>query len=401
MAVSATLAAHQVVEQRRRAGLPVLPLSFGQAGVPVHPLLVEALAGAATRNDYGPPAGDPALLEAAADWWSRRGLPTVPEQMVSAPGSKALLFATLYAVGGDVVLPRPSWVSYAPQVRLAGANVLSVPTRPGEGGVPDPDLLEKAVRGADRPVRAVVVTLPDNPTGLLPSPDSVRRLCALARELDLTIISDEIYRDLVYPGAELVSPAELAPERTVVTTGLSKNLALGGWRLGVARFPQGQLHDTVLTIGSELWSCPTRPVEAAAALAFGEPPELRSYVVRAAEVYRRINTAVARRFAAAGAEVTLPHASFYCYPDLSPRLSGLTGPQAAARLLGDHGVAVLPGVEFGEEESSLRFRVATGQLTGRTDEQRRTVLDASDPLEVPWVAESLEHLSGALDAFLR
>jgi aspartate aminotransferase len=358
MAVSATLAAHQVAEERRRAGLPVLPMSFGQAGVPVHPLLAEALAGAAGRNDYGPVAGDPALREAAADWWSRRGLPTRPEQVVSGPGSKALLYATLLGIGGDVVLPCPSWVSYAPQVRLTGGDVVYVPTRPGEGGVPDPDLLADALRSASRPVRAVVVTLPDNPTGLLPSPESVRRLCELAREFDLTIVSDEIYRDLVYPGADLVSPAELAPERTVVTTGLSKNLALGGWRIGVARFPPGRLHDTVLTVASELWSCPSRPVEAAAALAFTEPPVLRDHVVRAAGVYQRINTEVARRFAEAGAAVTLPHASFYSYPDLSPRLSGVTAAEVAATLLADHGVAVLPGVEFGEPASSLRFRVA-------------------------------------------
>lgn len=412
MAVSATLAAHQVVEERRRAGLPVLPLSFGQAGVPVHPLLAEALAGAAGRNDYGPVAGDPALREAAAGWWSRRGVPTEPDQVVCGPGSKALLYATLLAVstldpasrssgGGDVVLPRPSWVSYAQQARLTGGAAVFVPSRPGEGGVPVPDLLADAVRTASRPVRAVVLTLPDNPTGRLAPPDTVRAVCAVARELDLTVVSDEIYRDLVYPGADFLSPAEVAPERTVVTTGLSKNLALGGWRLGVARFPAGPLRDTVLSVASELWSCPARPVEAAATLALAEPPELVSYVDQACRVYERVNTAVAACFAEAGATVAPPQAAFYSYPDLSPRLSAATGAEVAVRLLNEHGLALLPGVEFGEPASSLSFRVATGQLTGTTDDQRRAVLAADDPLEVPWVAEALDRLTGVLAAVLR
>ncbi|GAB3466072.1 pyridoxal phosphate-dependent aminotransferase [Actinophytocola sediminis] len=399
--VSATLVAHEVAEERRRAGLPVLPLSFGQAGVPVHPLLVEALTGAAGRNDYGPVAGDPALRDAAAGWWSRRGVPTEAGQVVCGPGSKALLYATLLAVGGDVVLPRPSWVSYAPQVRLTGGAAVHVPTRPGEGGVPDPDLLAEAVRAAQRPVRAVVLTLPDNPTGRLAGPETVRAVCAVAREHDLTIVSDEIYRDLVYPGTTVLSPAEVAPERTVVTTGLSKNLALGGWRLGVARFPDGPLRAAVLTVASELWSCPARPVEAAAALAFAEPPAIKSYVDNARAVYRRITTAVAERFADAGAEVAAPQAAFYCYPDLSPLLSGVTAWEVADRLLADHGVALLPGVEFGEPASSLSFRVATGQLTGRTDDQRRAVLAADDPLTLPWVAAALDHLTSALATLSR
>ena len=84
----------------------------------------------------------------------------------------------------------------------------------------------------------MIVTLPDNPTGTLAGPDSVRQLCAVAERHDLLIISDEIYRDLTHDVAvPFLSPAEVAPERTVITAGPSKNLALGGWRLGVARLP--------------------------------------------------------------------------------------------------------------------------------------------------------------------
>jgi len=102
------------------------------------------------------------------------------------------------------------------------------------------------------------------PTGCLASAGTVRALCQVAAEHDLVIISDEIYRDLTYETvAPVPSPALIAPARTVVTTALSKNLAVGGWRIGVARLPAGPagdgLRDRLVGIGSEIWSAPSAP----------------------------------------------------------------------------------------------------------------------------------------------
>src|SRR5215831_14750577 len=113
--VSATLAANEEMAVRQSRGQPVLALGFGEAGLPVHPVLRDALAAAAAANGYGPVAGHEALRQAAAGYWARRGLPTSPGQVVAGPGSKALLFALLLAIGGDLALPRPCWVSYAAQ----------------------------------------------------------------------------------------------------------------------------------------------------------------------------------------------------------------------------------------------------------------------------------------------
>src|SRR5277367_4116660 len=128
--VSATLAANEILDSRRLRGLSVLPLAFGEAGLPVHPLLRAELAAAAGRGGYGPVAGIPALREAAAGYWARRGLPTDPAAVVAGPGSKPLLFALLMAIGSDVAVPRPSWVSYAAQARLVGAAAHFVPALP-------------------------------------------------------------------------------------------------------------------------------------------------------------------------------------------------------------------------------------------------------------------------------
>lgn len=409
MSVSATLAADEAVRAARSAGRHVWGLSFGQAGVPVHPLLRDALAAAATRADYGPVAGTPELRAAAAGWWGRRGLPTDADRVVVGPGSKALLYALVSRIGGGLVVPRPSWVSYAAQAALLGVRVHAVPTPPGTGGVPDPDLLAAAVRRAradGTPVRAVVVTVPDNPTGRIAPPDLVRRVCDVARELDLLVIADEVYRDLAHRG-DVASPAVAAPERVVTTTGLSKNLALGGWRLGVARVPTGpvgdRLRDGLLATASEIWSGAAQPVQAAAAVAFGEPPGIVEHLARARALYERITLAVAAGFTAVGAPTPAPQAAFYAYPDLGPHRERLravhgvrTGRDLADLLLARHGIAVLPGSVFGDPADALTLRVATASLTGADDEQRGRALAARDPLDLPWVAAGLTALRTAL-----
>jgi aspartate aminotransferase len=414
LAVSATLAADEVLRRRQAAGLSTVPLAFGQAGVPVHPRLRKAIADAADRNGYGSVAGSTELREAAAGYWYRRGLETDPYRVVAGPGSKALLYAVLQAVGGDVVVPRPSWVTYAAQIALVGARALHVPTQPGEGGVPDPDLLVSSVlqaRRDGRDVRAVVLTLPDNPTGTLASVSTVERVCAAARDLDLIVISDEIYRELVYRGP-FRSPAECAPERVVVTSGLSKSLALGGWRLGIARLPDGAIGDRlrgqVLSAASEIWSSVAQPVQHAAAEALGEPTELVEYVARARQLYESITMAVAGVFTAEGAAMVAPQAAFYAYPDLAPHRTRLvanhrahTGADLAALLLDRYGIATLPGHAFGEPAESLTLRICTGMLTGNNRHEQEQALQCAEPLTLPWIADALHQLRSALSDVLR
>jgi aspartate aminotransferase len=401
--VSATLAANETMDARRRRGEPVLPMAFGEAGLPVHPVLREALAEAAGYTSYGPVAGRPRLREAAAGYWTRRGLTTSPDAVVAGPGSKALLFGLMAAIGGDVAVTRPSWVSYSAQAALAGRAAHFVP---GLGGVPHAAKLARAVavaRAAGRPIRSVIVTLPDNPTGTLAPVAAVRALCSVAERHDLIIISDEIYSDLIYDQvADRPGPAFFSSERTVVTTGVSKNLALGGWRLGVARMPDGrlgrELRTRVLGIGSEIWSAPAGPVQEAAALAFSEPGSLVERIALSRRLHARVARAVTLRFAAAGASVPPPQAAFYVYPDFTPladvlRRDGVTSDEGlAGLLLRQYGLGVLPGSVFGDESWRLRLRVATGMLYGETDEQRAAALTSADPCALPWIAESLDRL---------
>jgi aspartate/methionine/tyrosine aminotransferase len=411
---SATLAGQEEVEARWRRGERVVPMALGEVGLPVPALLRRELAAAAGRNTYGPVAGLDALRRAAAEDWTQRGLPTDAEQVVAAPGSKALLFALRRAVGGDVVLPRPSWVSYAAQAVLAGGTAWHVPVRPGEGGAPDPHRLRALLtraRADGRDVRQMLLTLPDNPTGTFPTSETVAELCAAAREFDLVIVCDEIYRDLTFADARVASPARHAPERTVVTAGLSKNLALGGWRLGVARFPDSpaglRLRDEVLAIASEVWSVPPQPVQHAGVVAFRGAPELTGFVRRARGLHAAVAHAVADRCADRGVLPHRPSAAFYVYPDFSSHRTHLadrwgvrTDADLARVLLERHACAVLPGSAFGEAPEALRLRLATSLRYGADEERRRRALDAEDPLALPWIADAVTAWGGALAELL-
>jgi aspartate aminotransferase len=404
---SATLAANERVQARIAAGRPVLHLAFGEAGLPVLPSVAQRLGAAAGENGYGPVAGSPAVREAAAGYFERRGLPTGPAQVLLAPGSKALLYALLSVLPGDVVLPRPSWVSYAAQAALLGKRVLDVPIAEEAGGVPDPAALRRVL--AKSPGAGILVlTLPDNPTGTLAGASLMAEVCEVAAEHGLLIVCDEIYRDLAYEPEALCSPASLLAERVFVTNGLSKSMALGGWRIGFCRVPAGPLATdaagALTGVASELWSSLAAPMQHAAAYVLHEPQDVREHVARSRRLHRLVSVAAHREVVAAGAICRAPTGAFYLYPDLEPLRPALvaqgvsTGAQLAALLLERHDVAVLEGAAFGDDPAALRFRMATSLLYGGTDEQRWEALAAEDPIALPWIAAALERLGEALRA---
>jgi aspartate aminotransferase len=325
---------------------------------------------------------------------------------IDRPGSKPLLYTLFQALGGPVALPKPSWVSYAAQTSLLGIRTTHVATPPGQGGVPDPDLLEAEAQRlavAGTPLAAVLVTIPDNPTGTIAGQDTVRRLCTVAERHDLVVISDEIYGDLVHDGSTALTPSILVPDRTITTTGLSKNLALGGWRLGVARFPTGdrfrRLQDAVKAAASEIWSAPANPVQHVAAWAFTEPGVLRSRIEASRLLHGRVARAVADCFREYGAQVPSPTAGFYVYPSFGelPARSRITTSETLAQtLLHEHGIATLAGTAFGDDPGKLSLRVATSMLYGTEPGQREQALLSDTPASLPWVQRDLMTLRRAL-----
>lgn len=405
---SATLAINEAIRKRQASGEEILHLGFGEAGLPVPDFISNALQEAAFENSYGAVAGSVAAREAGAAWFSRRGIPTTAEQVIFAPGSKALLFAAIAVLPGDLILARPSWVSYAAQAALLNKPVIDVPIPAEAGGIPDPALLEGAIQDALKSGRKpgiLLLTIPDNPTGTVAGEAAVKELCDIAAKYNLAIISDEIYGEVVHDG-RAPSAAQYLEERTIITTGLSKSLALGGWRIGFARVPHNEWGDQVLQdiigVASEVWSSLAAPMQAAAAYVLDEPAEVKKHIATSCALHSKVANAVYNEFIAAGATCRKPEAGFYIYPDFEPIRPTLarkgihTSADLAAALLDRHGIGVLAGEAFGDDPAALRARVATSLLYGTTAEERWEALQAPDPLQLPWIAKSLDHLRRAL-----
>ncbi|MGD6980929.1 MULTISPECIES: pyridoxal phosphate-dependent aminotransferase [Citricoccus] len=405
---SATLAINETLQTKKAAGEKVLHLGFGEAGLPVPTDVLACLQEAAGRNSYGAVVGSEEARSAAAGWFTRREVPTSAEQIIFAPGSKALLFALLAVLEGDLVLPAPAWVSYAAQADMVDKALLRIPIPAEAGGVPDPALLEDALQGhiaAGGKPGILLLTIPDNPTGTVASPQAVADVCAVAERYGLVVICDEIYAEVCHTG-KAPSALSYLPERTVVTSGLSKSMALGGWRIGFARVPGNdwgrELMDELIGAASEIWSSLAAPMQAVAAYVLSDPRPVTDYIARARALHARVAAAVHAVFAEAGATCRTPDAGFYLYPDFEPVRDRLdakgisTGEQLADWLLLKHSVGILPGSAFGDETGGLRARVATSLLYGETEQQRWEALRSDDPVALPWIQEALEHLRVAL-----
>ena len=369
--VSATLAANEALaspSRARRAGAPAGLRRVRAAGA--------SAADRRARRHGRPRRLRPGRRRPAAPR-GRGGLlvppslPTSPDAVIAGPGSKALLFATLLALGTDVAVPRPSWVSYAAQATLIGAAAHFVPlcrakaaaaTRPRwrRRSAPAGALASPSVRCSSRCRITPLAGWPARtPSGsCAPSPSATTWSSSATR-------STAIWYTI--PSAPFLSPAAVAPERTVVTTALSKNLAVGGWRIGVARMPDGPagavLRERVLGIASEIWS--------AAPVRCSWPPPSRSMSPltwpsgspAAGACTRSCARQAARLCTAAGLDVMAPQAAFYLYPDFAPwrdrlraRFGVATGADLAALLLDRYGAGTLPGSAFGESASCLRLR---------------------------------------------
>ena len=398
MASSPTLAINEAVSRRRAEGRETIHLGFGEATFPLHPVLREALAGAIERTSYAPVAGVLRLREAIAGYIERtRGVQCRAEQVVVGPGSKPLIYALLQVLDGDVLVPRPSWVSYAPQARLAGRRVVAVETDPGDQLRLTPDALADAAsraRASGADPRILIVNSPSNPTGGMFAREDVAAMTVWARAAGVTIISDEIYAELAHGWRSHISPARLYPEGSIITGGLSKAFSAGGWRLGYAILPDGergeQLDRAVRALASEIWSAAATPIEEAAVAAFASNPDLEAYVRRAARLHGHVTHALHRALLDLDIACPKPAGAFYLYPDLAAwrtplaRLGVITSPQLAQYLLDEWDIATLPGTAFGEEPEILRLRLATSMLYGpasKTDLWQ--LLRQTDDLPVP------------------
>jgi aspartate aminotransferase len=369
---SATLAINERSDQLISEGREVYKLGLGQSPFPVPDVVVEALRAAAPQKDYLPVRGLRPLRETVADFLHRRhGIERARRQVLVGPGSKELIFITQLAYAGELLVPSPSWVSYAPQARIIGRRVTWLQTDLAHDWKLQPESLDAHCTANPGLPRLLILNHPNNPTGVNCTDAELAALAAVARRHEVLVISDEIYADLDHEG-RTSSIAHHYPEGTVVSTGLSKWCGAGGWRLGLFSFPAELewLCAAMASIASETFTSVSAPIQYAAIRAFEGGPDIDLYLTHCRSILRTLGRHCDATLRAAGCDLPKLDGAFYLFPCLDRHRDRLAArqvvdsPSLAERLLEDTGVAALPGSVFGRPRTELTLRLSYVNFDG-------------------------------------
>lgn len=343
--------AFEVLVAARRleaAGRHVVHLEIGEPGGATPPHVVEAAVRALHdgQTRYVNPAGLPALRDAIAAALTWRGVQAASaENIVVVPGAKPMLFYALLAVleaGDEVLVPDPGFPIYPSVARFAGAVPVPYPLDPA-GGL----AAEQLAPLIGPRTRALVVNLPGNPTGGVATPNALKAIAELALRHDFTVISDEVYGRLRYDGrVDSIAALPGMLERTIIVDSFSKSYAMTGWRLGFGVLP-ASLVERVTTLVVNGTSCTPPFVQLAGLAALTGSQD--AVIAAVARLERGRDWLVDGLNGLPGVRCTPPCGAFYAFPDVRQveERAGLSTRQLAARLLGEYGVAVLPGTDFG------------------------------------------------------
>jgi aspartate aminotransferase len=359
---SPTLAVDAKAKAMLAAGEEVCSFAAGEPDFDTPEHIKDACIAAlrAGKTKYGPTPGIEPLRAAVAESYATHyGLTVTPAQVVVSPGGKYSCYLAIVATcspGDEVIIPAPYWVSYPEMVKLAGATPRCVLAGDATGFKLTPAMLEAAITPR---TRLLVLNSPSNPTGAVYTRAELAALVAIAVQHNLYILSDEMYENLVYDGAQPTCVATLSPEaaaRTLVVAGFSKTYSMTGWRLGTLVAP-APISKACTEIQSQMSSNATTFAQYGALAALTEK-------TKTAAAFQTMLTAFDRRRKFLHAELNripgvsclLAQGAFYLFPNISS--FGLKDVDFCARLLEQEKVAAVPGSAFGAE-GYLRLSYAT------------------------------------------
>ena len=283
----------------------------------------------------------------------------VDEILVTVGASEGIDLAmrALLCPGDEVLIPDPSYVSYAPCVTFAGGVAVPVVTRAQDCFALTPDALAAAITPR---TKALILPYPNNPTGGVMTQEQLKAIARVLRGTDIVVISDEIYSELIYDGHEHTAFAavEGMRERTVTINGFSKAFAMTGWRVGYIAAPR-ELLTPMFKIHQYTMLCASIQGQVAADRALGRAFETGFEDVRTmVRSYDRRRRLMVSSFNEMGLPCFEPRGAFYVFPSIAP--TGLSSEEFCTRLLESEQVACVPGTAFGVSgEGYIRCSYAT------------------------------------------
>src|SRR5438552_1806521 len=358
-------------------GRSIINLGIGQPDFPTPEHIVEAgrKALADGHHGYTPANGIPRLRAAvAADLFRRHRVEISPDLVLVVPGGKVTMFFAILMFGEpevEILYPNPSFPIYESVIRFSGATPVPIPLHESAGfSFSAEEVLDKITPRT----RLLIINSPANPTGgVVPRHELDQLVAGLERHPNVAVLSDEIYGEILYDGAEHVSLLGYPSlrDRLILLDGWSKTYAMTGWRLGYAVWPEALIgHAERLAINCH--SCVNAAAQFAGIAALTGPREPVHRMVAAFAARREMIVAALNGLP--GFRCARPGGAFYTFPNVSG--TGCDARSLQGQLLENAGVATIAGTSFGAfGEGYLRFSYANSrEAIGEAIERMRQFL---------------------------
>lgn len=359
VSVSASAAMTQRARDLAAKGVKVVSLSSGEPDFATPANAIEAAHAAALAGDtkYPPLDGTVALREAIARKFRRdNNLDYAIDQIVVAGGGKQIIFDAVLATcnpGDEVVIPAPSWISYADIVKFAGAVPVAVACPQENGFKLRAEDLERAITPK---TKWLFLNFPNNPTGAACSRAEMKEIAeVMLRHPHVWIMTDDMYEHLIYDDFEFCTIAEVEPrlyDRVLTVNGASKAYAMTGWRLGFCGGPKDLIRAVSNVNGQNSGGTSTITQAAVAAVLDGPQDLLKE---RAAIYRQRRDFVVSRLSQIEGIRCHRPEGAFYVFPNIAGLLGTTskggrrieTDTDFVLALLDEHHVTTVQGAAYG------------------------------------------------------
>lgn len=364
---SATIAISTLATTLKAQGRDILSFSAGEPDFDT-PEPIKLAAKAALDQGftkYTQVAGIPELKQAIANKLEREnGLCYEPKQILVSNGAKQSLFNVFQALidtGDEVIIPSPYWVTYPELVAYSGGSNVFIETNEQNGF----KITAKSLRQAITPrTKALVLTTPSNPTGMVYTKQELESIAQVLHGSDIVVIADEMYEKLLYDG-EFVSVGSISQdmfERTITINGLSKSVAMTGWRMGYCACADTTLIKLMTNLQSQCTSNINSITQKASIIALEGGVDTQIEAMRQAFLARR-DLAVSSINAIQGLHTLSPQGAFYLFISIGSACGG-DSMAFCKQLLEQEGIALVPGSAFGADGFvRLSFACSTEQIT--------------------------------------
>ena len=360
---SSTLLINETCKELTKSGKDIYQFGFGQSPFPVPETIVQALKDNAHQKDYLPSKGLLELRKSVAKFLTNKGYDDINEgNIIIGPGSKELMFLLQIAFDGEVVLPVPSWVSYAPQAIISKNKFHWVQTKRETNWHITPEHVEEIAKKIESKNKLIILNSPNNPSGT--NIHLLKELGEVFTKHNFTVLSDEIYSELYFK--ENYNSIARFHKDTIVSSSLSKWAGAGGWRVGYFAVPNTlvEIFDKLAILGTETFSAVSAPTQFAAITAYEQ--DHTQYLSKVKKILHLISHYTFEKLNELDIDVIEPEGGFYLMPDFTRMLSKKfkNSKEFCQKLLDDTGVAVLPGSDFGFPIDKLVFRLSYVDFDG-------------------------------------